>query len=105
MATFRKRKGKWQARIQRVGGTPQARTFFNLKDAKLWARKVERDVDLGIHNIKPVLITVGGAFNRYLIEVTPRKAFLSLRFWDIKFSNLFSKVIQSIIWSKSRGSY
>jgi len=73
MATFRKRKGKWQARIQRASGTSQARTFFNLRDAKLWARKVERDVDLGIQDIKPVLVTIGEAFNRYLIEVTPRK--------------------------------
>ena len=73
MATFRKRKGKWQARIQRASGTSQAKTFLNLKDAKLWARKVERDVDLGIHDTKPVLVTIGEAFNRYLIEVTPRK--------------------------------
>lgn len=73
MATFRKRSGKWQARIQRASGTSQARTFFNLRDAKLWARKVERDVDLGIQDIKPVLVTIGEAFNRYLIEVTPRK--------------------------------
>jgi len=73
MATFRKRKGRWQARIQRASGTSQARTFFNLRDAKLWARKVERDVDLGILNIKPALIMVGEAFKRYLIEVTPRK--------------------------------
>jgi len=73
MATFRKRKGKWQARIQRASGTSQAKTFFNLRDARLWARKVERDVDLGIHDTKPVLVTIGEAFNRYLIEVTPRK--------------------------------
>ena len=73
MATFRKRKGKWQARIQRASGTSQARTFFNLSDAKLWARKVERDIDLGIYEIKPALITVGDAFKRYLNEVTPRK--------------------------------
>ena len=73
MATFRKRKGKWQARIQRASGTSQARTFFNLRDARFWARKVERDIDLGIQDIKPVLVTIGEAFNRYLIEVTPSK--------------------------------
>jgi len=73
MATYRKRHGKWQARIQRASGPTQARTFFTMSDAKLWARKVERDIDLGIHNIKPALITVGEAFKRYLTEVTPRK--------------------------------
>ena len=73
MATYRKRHGKWQARIQRASGTSQARTFFTMSDAKLWARKVERDIDLGIHTIKPALITVGEAFKRYLTEVTPRK--------------------------------
>ena len=56
MATFRKRKGKWQARIQRASGTFQAKTFLNLKDARFWARKVERDIDLGIQDIKPVLV-------------------------------------------------
>ena len=84
MATFRKRKGKWQARIQRASGTSQARTFFNLRDAKLWARKVERDVDLGIHDIKPVLVTIGEAFNRYLIEVTPRKKSASIEQYRIQ---------------------
>ena len=73
MATYRKRNGKWQARIQRASGTSQARTFFTMRDAKLWARKVERDIDLGVHTIKPALITVGEAFKRYLTEVTPRK--------------------------------
>ena len=84
MATFRKRNGKWQARIQRARGTSQARTFFNLRDAKLWARKVERDVDLGIQDIKPVLVTIGEAFNRYLIEVTPRKKIAAIEQYRIQ---------------------
>ena len=73
MATYRKRHGKWQTRIQTNSGPTQARTFFTMRDAKLWARKVERDINLGIHTIKPALITVGEAFKRYLTEVTPRK--------------------------------
>ena len=56
MATYRKRHGKWQARIQRASGTSQARTFFTMSDAKLWARKVERDIDLGIHNMNLFIV-------------------------------------------------
>jgi len=41
MATFRKRNGKWQARVQINSGPTQARTFFKQSDAKLWARKIE----------------------------------------------------------------
>ena len=73
MATFRKRNGKWQVRIQRASGPSQARTFFTMSDAKLWARKVERDYDLGITEVRLALITLGDAFKRYLIEVNPRK--------------------------------
>jgi len=73
MATFRKRNGKWQVRIQKTSGPSQARTFFTMSDAKLWARKVERDYDLGITEVRLALITLGDAFKRYLIEVNPRK--------------------------------
>jgi len=73
MATFRKRNGKWQVRIQKTSGPSQARTFFTMSDAKLWARKVERNYDLGITEVRLALITLGDAFKRYLIEVSPRK--------------------------------
>lgn len=73
MATFRKRNGKWQVRIQKASGPSQTRTFFTMSDAKLWARKVERDYDLGITEVRLALITLGDAFKRYLIEVNPRK--------------------------------
>jgi len=41
--------GYWQARIRRKGYEPVSQTFEFEKDAKAWARAVERDMDLGIY--------------------------------------------------------
>jgi integrase len=73
MATYRKRGQKWQARIQRQDGPPQAKTFLTLQDAKLWARKIEREYDLSLNDLPPKLITLKEALLRYLDEVTPLK--------------------------------
>jgi len=54
MATFRKRSGKWQVRIQRQGYPDQTRTFLMRSDAESWARKTEIELDQGIGTIKVV---------------------------------------------------
>jgi hypothetical protein len=42
MANFRKRSNKWQARVQRKNYPSRTKTFVNLNDAKLWARKEDK---------------------------------------------------------------
>jgi integrase len=73
MATFRKRNGKWQARVQINSGPTQARTFFKQSDAKLWARKIEESYQQGLFEIRPEPLTLYAAFERYLKDINPRK--------------------------------
>ena len=73
MATFRKRNGKWQARIQVSGGPSQARTFFKLSDARKWAQQTEEAYQQGLLKTRPDPITLYDAFKRYMADVNPRK--------------------------------
>lgn len=75
MATLRKRAGKWQARVQRIGHQPQSKTFNIKQEAEVWARNIESgmDVGVGLGDLKKVKINVGELLTRYLSEVTPRK--------------------------------
>lgn len=76
MATFRKRYDRWQVRIQRAGlSTPIARTFELRKDAELWAREVERQLDLGaFQNHQPASFSsLGELLTKYSKEITPNK--------------------------------
>lgn len=75
MATLRKRAGKWQARVKRIGHPPQSKTFSSKQEAEVWARKVESgmDVGVGLVSLKKIKISVGELLTRYLSDVTPRK--------------------------------
>ena len=73
MATFRKRNGKWQARVQLCSGPSQARTFFKLQDAKCWARQIEEAYQQGLYQSRPDPITMHDGFARYLKEINVRK--------------------------------
>lgn len=75
MATFRKRAGKWQARIQRKGYPDQTKTFSHRADALAWARMVESDIDrkLNINSGDAEKTTLGALLERYLHEITPNK--------------------------------
>jgi integrase len=73
MATFRKRNGKWQARIQVSGGPTQARTFYKLSDARKWAQQIEEAYQQGLIETRPDPITLYEAFQRYLKDINPRK--------------------------------
>lgn len=76
MATFRKRLGKWQARVQRQGYPNQSKTFILRSDAESWARKIEIELDRGIPNssanpktlLRELLV-------RYKNEITPKKKY------------------------------
>ena len=73
MASFRKRKDKWQARIQKKGYPVACKSFKKLIDAKCWANKVEREYDLDIYDSPKSMITLKDALSKYLKEVTPFK--------------------------------
>lgn len=74
MASFRKRAGRWQARITRKGHPDLTKTFASKDDAQRWARAIEREIDTGsfLPRQCPVDLTLSDLIKRYLIEVVPR---------------------------------
>ena len=53
MATFRKRSGSWQARIQRKGYPDLIKSFSSKSEAQHWAKQVESELNLGIYDLGP----------------------------------------------------
>jgi len=72
MATFRKRYGKWQVRIQRQFQPSLSKTFDKLSDAKIWGREQERILDLGLQIAQPK-IQLSILLIRYRDEILPSK--------------------------------
>lgn len=80
MAAIRKRTGPegravWQAQIIRRGYSRRYRTFDTKAEAQAWARDVERAMDRGhaLPSSEEERITLAGALERYVREVTIRK--------------------------------
>jgi len=73
MATFRKRTDKWQARVQRTGQSPLAKSFNTKAEAIKWARHTESQLDLGTLAPKAAMPPLMRIVDRYLAEVTPTK--------------------------------
>ncbi len=73
MASFRKRSGKWQARIIRDGYPDQTKTFDSKAAAEKWARALESEIDKGqfVDVSEAQRTTLGDVIARYLVEVTP----------------------------------
>ena len=73
MATFRKRNGKWQARVTRKGYDTLCKTFESKKDAQYWARGIESNIDKGAYkNLRYAQkITFKELIERFISEVTP----------------------------------
>ena len=73
MATFRNRKNKWQARIQRKGQSSISKSFLTLDDAKRWARSIEASIDKGTFTNQSLAerTTFKELIERYMTEVTP----------------------------------
>jgi len=74
MATLRKRLDKWEAQVRKKGYLPHSKSFVHKRDALLWARSLERSMDLGDH-LPPRLSTqtLGDVLLRYAKEITPLK--------------------------------
>lgn len=45
MASIRKRNGKWQAQVRRKNQPALSRSFGTKRDAQVWARQIEEEVD------------------------------------------------------------
>lgn len=76
MAAIRKRKGKWQAQVRRVGARSISKSFQTKSEAIQWARKVENNFDLQSHpadysTLKQ--LRLADLLSRYEREITPRK--------------------------------
>jgi integrase len=74
MASFRKRAGRWQARITRKSHPDLTKTFASKDDALRWARAIEREIDTGsfLPRQCPVNLTLSDIIKRYVNEVVPR---------------------------------
>ncbi len=75
MATFRKRSGAWQVRIQRDGYPALSKTFKLKLEAEAWARNIEAEFDrsIFINHTQAENTTLGELLSRYLAEVNPNK--------------------------------
>ncbi|RWC93750.1 MAG: site-specific integrase [Mesorhizobium sp.] len=76
MATLRKRNGKWQVQVRRLGFPIQSKSFVSKADAAEWARTIERQHDrqeLGPDRKMLKAITLSDLVTRYRDEVVPRK--------------------------------
>ena len=76
MASLRKRNGKWQVRVKRLGHQPIYKSFTRKSDAQQWARQMEAEADrqglpANVDQLKS--ITVGDLIDRYDLEVVARK--------------------------------
>jgi integrase len=72
MATFRQRKGRWQAIIRR-SDLKASKTFDRLVDARSWATAMERDADVAGHMPGKVAGTLKPLIERYERELWPQK--------------------------------
>lgn len=71
MATIRKRGPyQWQAIIKRKGYPNIVKTFETRKDAELWSRGVEREMDLGTY-APPADVQMSDLIDRYRATVLP----------------------------------
>lgn len=76
MATFRKRRGKWQVQVRREGQPALSRTFVYRKDAQAWARDIEAKQERGftaVDNRSLRSSTVDDLLERYVRTITITK--------------------------------
>ena len=75
MASYRKRSGKWQARIQRNGLPDLSKTFHSKADAEAWSRVIESEMDRGcfLDRTEAEKTPLGDILDRYKREISPLK--------------------------------
>ena len=71
MAYIRKRNGRYEAQVRRVGYPAVSKSFGSMTVAKKWIKAVETDMERG--EFKPRIdLTVGQLIKRYQTEVVPQ---------------------------------
>lgn len=76
MATIRKRNGKYQVQVRRMGCTPLSKTFMKLDDARAWARVAEVELDKTSLPTDPRMlarITIRTVLEQYRDEIIANK--------------------------------
>lgn len=76
MATYRKRKTRWQVQVRQLGHRPISRSFHTKADAEIWARGLEAQIDraaLPPNYGQLKTIRLEELIGRYLELVSPRK--------------------------------
>jgi integrase len=86
MATFRKRSGAWQVRVQRKGFPEQSKTFTTRSEGNAWARVLESEMDRGVFvsRIAAETTIFSELLTRYLKEITPHKKHSSVEAYRIQ---------------------
>lgn len=75
MATFRRRRGKWQVQIRRQGAQPLSKTFETKAAGERWARSIEREIDEGKTVGRAAVGTLGELIDRYSGEMQATRPF------------------------------
>ena len=75
MATLRKRRNKWEARVRRSGFKTVSKSFIKKTDADAWARHIEICFDRGEIPAAPseAQKTFADIAQRYLKDISPQK--------------------------------
>lgn len=104
MATFRKRSNSWQARVQLVGYPDQSKSFKSYADAVAWARKLESEIDSGVHTHQSAInnkVLLRELLERYKSEVTCHKKHATAEAYRVDFWLRHSLASQPIAAIKS----
>ena len=110
MASIRRRLGRYEVRIRRVGFTPVAKTFNTLKSARQFAREVEANQDNHFLVYKPnEKHSLKDIVHRYMEEVVPYKkssrseTYLLKQFLKLAdFTSLIINDVKPFHWAKFR---
>lgn len=108
MATFRQRRGRWQAIIRRTN-LRASKAFDRLVDAKTWARAREREADMAGTLPGKMLGTLGPVIERYEQEIWHAKRWGASKTHELTVlrrdlgSRLLSDLSQATILAYARG--
>jgi hypothetical protein len=86
MATYRKRSGASEVRVQRKGYSVVTKAFTTHSESSAWARVIESEMDKGVYvNRSEAETTIfAELLTRYLNEINPNKKHSSVEAYRIK---------------------
>lgn len=87
VASIRRLRNRWQAQVRRRGIPPRAKSFDTRRDAEVWARGLEAELDRSPWVVDRRLTertTLGEILLRYSQEVTPTKRSAQSELWRIQ---------------------